>query len=118
MNIKKFFRAFGYAFEGVIQAALTERNLKFHLFAAVIVTIAGLWTRLTMIEWYVIIILFGVMFALEIMNSAVERTVDLVTKEIHPLAKQAKDFAAGAVLVFAFISAIIGCLIFIPKWFF
>ncbi|MDS9201602.1 diacylglycerol kinase family protein [Streptococcus pneumoniae] len=50
-------------------------------------------------------------------NSALERTVDLVTRERHPLAKQAKDMAAGAVLVFAVTSAIIGLLIFLPKWF-
>ena len=57
------------------------------------------------------------MLALELMNSAVERVVDLLTTERHPLAKQAKDLAAGAVLIYAIGSAIIGLILFIPKWF-
>ena len=115
--IGKFFRGFIYAAEGIVVALKEERNLRFHLVAAVLVAIAGLLTGLSQTEWFIILILFGVMFALEIMNSAVERVVDLVTMEKKPLAKQAKDMAAGAVLVFATISAIIGLLLFIPKWF-
>jgi undecaprenol kinase len=57
------------------------------------------------------------MIALELVNSAIERVVDLASPDIHPLAKEAKDIAAGAVLVFAAASAIIGLLIFLPKWF-
>jgi len=55
--------------------------------------------------------------ALELVNTAVERVVDLVTKEFHPLAKQAKDIAAGAVLLYAILSVVIGCIIFLPKMF-
>ncbi len=91
--------------------------MQVHLFSAVIVAIAGIWTGLDQMEWMLVIILIGGMFALELINSALERTVDLVTEERHPLAKQAKDMAAGAVLVFAVTSAIIGLLIFLPKWF-
>lgn len=116
--MKKFIRGFGYALEGIWNAIVKERNLKFHIFAAVLVTIAGFWTGLSLTEWYIVIILFGIMFALEIMNSAVERVVDLVTSEYHPLAKQAKDLAAGAVLIFALACAVIAFFIFIPKWFF
>lgn len=115
--IRKFFRSFIYAAEGIVVTLKEERNLRFHLLAAVLVTVAGLLTGMSQTEWFIILILFGVMFALEIMNSAVERVVDLVTMENKPLAKQAKDMAAGAVLVFAGISAIIGLLLFIPKWF-
>ena len=71
----------------------------------------------TLIELMVVIVLIGGMLALEMFNSAIERVVDLATSELHPLAKQAKDMAAGAVLVFAVASAIIGLLIFLPKWF-
>jgi len=55
--------------------------------------------------------------ALELVNTAVERVVDLVTKEFQPLAKQAKDVAAGAVLLYAILSVVIGCIIFLPKMF-
>ena len=54
---------------------------------------------------------------LELMNTAIERTVDLCTEDFHPLAKQAKDIAAGAVFVYAILSVIIGCIIFLPKIF-
>lgn len=81
------------------------------------VAAAGLVTGLSLLEWMVVIVLIGGMLALEMFNSAIERVVDLATSELHPLAKQAKDMAAGAVLVFAVASAIIGLLIFLPKWF-
>lgn len=115
--MRKFIRGFGYAFAGICHAFKTERNLRFHLTAAIIVSIAALLTGFSPIEWTILFILFGGMFALEIMNTAVERAVDLVTSKRHPLARQAKDLAAGAVLVFAIVSVIIGLLLFIPKWF-
>ncbi len=91
--------------------------MQVHMLAAVIVVLAGVLTGLGRMEWMLVIVLIGGMLALELVNSALERTVDLVTEERHPLAKQAKDMAAGAVLVFAVTSAIIGLLIFLPKWF-
>lgn len=113
----KFFRAFGFATEGIVHAFKTERNFKVHIAAAIIVIVAGIMTKLELFEWFTIIILIGGMLALEMLNSAIERTVDAITVERHPLSKQAKDLAAGAVLVFAIASAIIGLFIFIPKWF-
>jgi len=114
--MQRFFRAFGFAFEGILHGLKAERNLKFHFLAAIIVIGAGFFTGLSMTEWFVVTILIGGMLAMELMNSAVERIVDLVTSEQHPLAKQAKDLAAGAVLIFAIVSAVIGLMIFIPKW--
>ncbi|MGN7388534.1 diacylglycerol kinase family protein [Sporosarcina sp. SAFN-015] len=111
-----FFKSFHYALKGIRHGILNERNLRFHAFAIVVVSIAGVFTGLTATEWCIIFILFGGMTALELINTAIERTVDLITNEIHPLAEQAKDVAAGAVLIFAFFSAIIAMIIFIPKW--
>ncbi|MFS0689774.1 diacylglycerol kinase family protein [Sporosarcina sp. 179-K 8C2 HS] len=111
-----FFKSFHYAFKGIVHGFLTERNMRFHLLAIIVVSIAGVLTGLTVTEWCIIFILFGGMTALELINTAVERTIDLITNEFHPLAGQAKDLASGAVLVFAFFSAIIGMIIFIPKW--
>ncbi|WP_172369284.1 diacylglycerol kinase family protein [Sporosarcina jiandibaonis] len=114
--MQKFIKSFGYAFEGILHAVKTERNFKFHVAAAVIVISSGLLTGLAYTEWYVILVLIGGVLALELLNSAIERVVNLVTMERLLLAKQAKDLAAGAVLIFAICSAVIGLLIFIPKW--
>ena len=116
MKLRKYLRSFGYAFEGIITAG-KEQNLKSHIVSAIIVILASYLTGLSRMEWYIVLLLIALMFALEMMNTAIERVVDLASPEIHPLAKQAKDIAAGAVLVFALFSAIIGLLIFLPKWF-
>ncbi|AIY05244.1 diacylglycerol kinase [Planococcus sp. PAMC 21323] len=105
-----------FAAQGIGTALKREQNIRFHLLAAIIVVIAGWLTVLSYTEWLVVILLIAGMIALEMVNSAIERVVDLATAELHPLAKQAKDMAAGAVLVFAVASAIIGLLIFLPKW--
>lgn len=117
MKITKFFKAFIYAGQGIVHAFRTERNFKFHTFAAVIVVCVGFIVGLSIYEWLIILLLIGGMLALEALNAAIERVVDLVTQEHHPLAKQAKDLAAGAVLLFSIASAIIGLLLFIPKFF-
>lgn len=117
MRARRFFRSFQFAAQGIGTALQREQNIRFHLLAAAVVVVAGFWTGLPVVEWLLVILLIGGMIALEMINSAIERVVDLATAELHPLAKQAKDLAAGAVLVFAAASAIIGLLIFLPKWF-
>ncbi|KOY80938.1 diacylglycerol kinase family protein [Lysinibacillus macroides] len=116
MDMRKYLRSFGYAFEGILMAS-KEQNMKSHVLSAIIVMLAGYFTGLSRIEWYIVLLLIALMLALEMINTAIERVVDLASPDIHPLAKQAKDIAAGAVLVFALFSAIIGLLIFLPKWF-
>jgi len=116
MDIRKLFLSFRYAWRGIAHGFRNEQNFRFHVLAALIVTFAGWLTGLSSAEWLTVILLFGGMFALELMNTAIERIVDLVSPEYHSLAGQAKDVAAGAVLVFALASGLTGCLIFIPKW--
>lgn len=116
MNVHKFIRSFSYAFEG-IRTAMKEQNMRFHFLAAVVVVIAGFLTGLTSTEWSILVLVIGAVIGIEMVNTAIERVVDLASADIHPLAKQAKDIAAGAVLVIAALSVIIGVLIFIPKWF-
>lgn len=91
--------------------------MRFHFAAGAIVIAAGLMTGLSPVEWMFIVLAIGGMLASEMFNTSMERIVDLASPDLHPLAKQAKDMAAGAVLVFAIASAIIGLLIFVPKWF-
>jgi undecaprenol kinase len=115
MNARKFFRSFGYAVVGIITAS-KEQNLRFHLLSAMIVIITGIYTGLSLTEWIILTIVMALVIGAELINTAIERIVDLASPEIHPLAKDAKDIAAGAVLVFAVASVIIGLLIFLPKW--
>ena len=108
-------KSFGYAFQGIFTCIKKERNMKIHVAAAILVVILGSILKLSVTEWCICLVLFGMVMSLELVNTAVEAVVDLVTKERHPLAKIAKDTAAGAVLIAAIMAAITGCIIFIPK---
>ena len=109
------YKSFGYAFAGIFAVVTKERNMKIHCAAVVCVMIAGLVFHISPIEWCICLTLFGLVMALEMVNTAVEAVVDLVTEEREPLAKLAKDAAAGAVLIAAIMAAIAGMIIFIPK---
>lgn len=112
---KKRKAAFGYAWEGVRTLFRGEAHAKIHLWAAETVIIAGLIFRLDRIEWCIIFLCIGGVFLAEGFNTAIERVCDKVSPERNPLIKDAKDVAAGAVLLFVIASVIIGLLIFIPK---
>ena len=80
-----------------------------------LVILAGFYFKISMAEWIICIILFGLVISLELVNTAIETTVDIAMPEKNEKAKIAKDVSAGAVLVAAIVSAIIGLMIFIPK---
>ena len=108
-------KSFGYAFEGIRTGIRKERNMKIHCLAVrFAVTAVGTFLHIKPVEWCICLLLFGLILSLELVNTALEAVVDLVTKEKKPLAKIAKDTAAGAVLVSAIAAAIIGCIIFVP----
>jgi undecaprenol kinase len=107
-------RSFSFAIFGIRTAIKHERNLRIHLTLSLIVFIFGFLFSISRVEWILILLTIGGMISLEIINSAIERVVDLVTADFHPLAKQAKDLAAGAVFSFAIISVVIGIIIFGP----
>ena len=112
---KNVISSFKYAFQGMFSALKTERNLKIHVTIMILVIIAGIVLKISKIEWIICIILFGLVIGGEILNSAIETVVDIAMPDINPKAKFAKDAAAGAVLVLAIASAIIGFMIFGPK---
>ena len=116
MKKNKLILSFGFAWQGITHAMKRERNFRLHVLAAVVVTIAGSISNLSSMEWMIILLCVGGVLSLELLNSALERVVDLASPNTHELAKQAKDMGAAAVLVFALASAIIGILIFLPKW--
>ncbi|MCI8641374.1 MAG: diacylglycerol kinase family protein [Clostridia bacterium] len=113
--MNEFIKSFKYAIEGIIVAIKEERNLKIHICIMILVIICGFIFKISTMEWIICIILFGLVISLELVNTAIENAVDLVTLEKNPKAKIAKDVAAGAVLISAIVSAIIGFMIFIPK---
>ena len=106
--------SFRYAFEGIWTGICNERTMKIHCLAIIFVTLAGTLFQITATQWCICLLLFALVAALELVNTAIEAVVDLVTEEKKPLAKIAKDTAAGAVLFAAIISVIIGCIIFLP----
>lgn len=110
-------KSFQYAFKGLFYCLQRERNMKIHACMAILVTAAGTILRISVQEWLVCLVLFGLIFSLEMVNTAIEAVVDLVTQDYAPLAGLAKDVAAGAVLIASIFAAIAGCIIFIPKVF-
>lgn len=107
--------SFAHAFDGVITGLRAERNMIVHFGAMVVVVVFGVILHISAAEWIVCVMLFALVMALELVNTAVETAVDLCTDAYDPRAKVAKDTAAGAVLVAAVGAAIIGCVIFLPK---
>jgi undecaprenol kinase len=111
----KYYDTFRFALQGILVAMKQEKNIRFHLIVSAVVLILAVFLSLSKTEWMLLVIVISGMLVLEMINTAIERVVDLVTLEYHPLAKQAKDVAAGAVLIFATAAIIIGILIFLPK---
>ncbi|WP_459812609.1 diacylglycerol kinase family protein [Hominimerdicola sp. 21CYCFAH17_S] len=111
-NLKRFLKGFTYAFSGIIYCIKTERNMRFHLCAAFYVILFMGFYEFTRCEKMVIFLTISAVISLELVNSAIERCIDLISLKYDPLAKKAKDAAAGAVLCSAVFSVIIGVVLF------
>lgn len=109
-------KSFGYAASGVVQAG-SERNFKVDVVAAVVVFAACALLQVPAWGWAVVAMCVGVQLAMETVNTAIEAIVDLASPDIHPLAKRAKDCAAGAALITACASVIVGLIVFVPALF-
>lgn len=110
--MREFFKSFIYALNGIRATMREQRNAKVQVIIALITVGAGFYFDITVTEWCIILFAIGLVIGFEIMNSAVESLVDLVTLERKPLAGKVKDIAAGAVLFASVIAVIIGLLIF------
>lgn len=106
--------AFSCAFRGVA-LCFSGRNFKIQVCLGVFATILGFALHISSQEWIALIICISLVLGGEVGNTALEVAIDLVTDSYHDLARDAKDCAAGAVLVFSFASLIVGCIIFVPK---
>lgn len=108
-------KSFNYAVEGIIYSLSTQRHMRFHYLIAFFVILGSLFFELSKVEFAIIILCIGLVIICEMINTAIESVVDLITDEYAPLAKIAKDVSAGAVLVSALVSVAIGYLIFFNK---
>ena len=107
-------RAFACAGEGIRYAFASQRNLKIHLVFAVIAVVLGLVLQISQAGWLAVMLCIVLVMSLEILNTAVESVVDLVSPEWNILAKRAKDCSAGAVYLAAFGSVIVACIVYLP----
>jgi len=114
-SIKKRVQSFKYAFNGLRTLLCEEHNSWIHLFITVCVVAAGFVFNISSLEWIAVTLCIGIVFALELVNTAIENLANFVSKEYHELIKKVKDLAAAAVLIAAIAAAIIGLIIFIPK---
>lgn len=112
---RRLTRSFKYAFSGIKYVLRTQPNMKVHSFAGIIAVMGGFFFNISESEWLALVIVIGFVMILEVVNTAVETLVDLYTEEFHHLAKISKDTAAGAVMLMAIVSVIVGLIIFLPK---
>lgn len=107
-------RSFRYAFQGWGYVMRTQRNAWIHSTIATVVFLVGLWLKLSLQEWAIIVLTAAFVFSAEFINTAIEAVVDLATEDHHPLAKIGKDVGAAAVLVAALAAVLVGLLILGP----
>jgi undecaprenol kinase len=106
-----FFKSVSFALTG-LKLALQEKHFRIHLVATVLAIVLGFLLHISSTEWCIILMCIGAVLSLEIVNTAIEHLVDLVEPNFNPKAGAIKDLAAGAVLVFSIIAALIGIMIF------
>ena len=114
--LKKRIDSFGFAFKGFFDLIKTQTNAKIHLAAALFVLLAGCYFEITTTEWCFCVFAITSVLAAEALNTALEYLTDLVSPDYHILAGKTKDVAAAGVLITAIGAAIVGLLIFLPKF--
>jgi undecaprenol kinase len=112
--MKSLLNSFKYAGKGIVKIFHNGKIFKVQLIIFVLTLIAGFLFHISRFEWLITLLASGVVLSLEMINTAIESVVDLVTKEYKVLAERIKDIAAGAVLISSLIALIIGLIIFIP----
>lgn len=113
-NVRKFFHSFTYASKGIVNLFKTEQNARFHFIVASLTAIAAYLLKVTRIEATIIFFAFVMILAIEIINTAIEKLIDVVHPDNHASIEFIKDAMAGAVLIAAIIAFVVGILIFYP----
>ena len=114
-GLKKFINSFSYPIKGLRYAYKNEQNLAFDVGMALIVVIFGFLFKVNKYEWAILVLTIGLVISCELINTAIEAVVDLVTTKEHPLAKIAKDTGSSASLILCAAALICGIIIFVPK---
>ena len=109
-----FLQSFVYAGNGLFYVVRTQRNARIHAVIGTAAIVLGIALRISPVEFAMIFVAITGVFIAEMFNTVAEACVDLATQEYHPLARIAKDVAAGAVLANALLSVIIGCFVYLP----
>ncbi len=107
--------SFNYAVSGIILSIKSEKNMKIHYIIAIVVLGFGLFFDFTRVEFLILLYAITLVITMELINTAIENTVDMITKDYHPNARIAKDISAGAVLVAAVNAVIVGYLLFFDR---
>lgn len=117
--MKKYYykrrKAFGYAITGLLRFFREEDHARIHLVAAVIVCLAAWWLRVSALEWIALLLCIALVICCEAINSSIEQLTDIASPDYLKAAGRVKDLAAGAVLIAALFSALVGGIIFLPK---
>ena len=111
----RILQSLNWAFEGVIHVLRTQRNMRIHFAVALIVLIAGLAVDVSRLELIALLLAIAFVLIAEMVNTAIEKTIDLAATSFDPLAKTAKDIAAGAVLIAGVNAVVIGYLVFADR---
>lgn len=114
-GFKRIISSIRNSWNGLRVAYKNEQSMYIHLIATVLLLLFSFFLKISMTQWLIIIAIIGLTLVVELLNTAIESTVDLVTKEFHPLAKNAKDTASAAEFILAISAFIISLMIFIPK---
>ena len=113
----RYKKSFFHALDGIMYVIKNEHNFIIIIMAIIFTTFLGFVLKINQYEWLFVITSFGLVFGVELINSAIEATIDLETTKDHPLAKIAKDCGSGATLIFSFAAFIGALIIFVPKIF-
>lgn len=114
-SIRSRLKSFVFAFRGIFLGFKSGHNLWIQSLVGLLVILAGIWFEVNKTEWLILLICIGMVISAEIVNTAIEKMVDLISPDFNTKAGQIKDLAAGAVLVLSITAAVIGLLIFIPR---
>lgn len=117
INPTRLLRSFGYAIEGFQYAFRSDQNLIIHILTAVVVISLGIYFQISRFELITLSIMVVLVLIAEMMNTSIEKVVDLITTDHHPSAKIAKDVASAMVLLTAVSAVIVGILVFYPYMF-
>ena len=115
-SLRDRIKSFNFSIQGIVTFFKNEHNARIHGVAAVLVIALGWYCKLNRMEWCWVTLAIGLVILAEMVNTAIEYLTDLVSPEMHPLAKKTKDVASGAVLIAAVMAVVIGLIVFLPKF--